>query len=135
MGWHLRTHYADDLVIVAFDFYQGGFRAVTQTSSGGHTGLANHTVGPAPAGSYEYYFHSAGMERMVLDTRNVNMETASTSWLAGPHLMRSIDAAFMPSNPNAYLYPVSLPSLYDIVVYFDNTSAAVGLPFIPPNVW
>jgi erythromycin esterase len=135
MGWHLRTHYSDDLVIVGFDFNQGGFRAVTQTSSGGYSGVANQTVGPAPAGSYEHYFHSAEMERMVLDTRGVNMGTASTSWLAGPHLMRSIGAAFAPTNPGAYLYSVSLPSLYDLVVYFENASAAVGLPYTPPSGW
>ena len=135
MGWHLRKHYSDDLVIVGFDFYQGSFRAVTQTSSGTYSGLANHTVGPAPGDSYEYFFHSAGREQMVLDTRNVDMGTASTSWLAGPLLMRSIGAVFMPTNPGTYLYQVSIPSRYDLVIYFDNTSAAVGLPFNPPSEW
>ena len=135
MGWHLRRHYGDDLVIAGFDFYQGGFRAVTRTGTGGYSGVNNHTVGPAPVGSYEYYFHSAGMERMVLDTRNVDMGTASTSWLAGPWLMRSIGAVFTPTNPGAYLYQVSIPSRYDLVIYFGNTSAAVGLPFNPPSQW
>jgi len=135
MGWHLRKHYSDDLVIVGFDFYQGGFRAVTQTSSGTYSGLADHTVGPPPAGSYEYFFHSAGMERMVLDTRNVDFGAVSTSWLAGPRLMRSIGAVFAPTNSGAYLYQVSIPARYDLVIYFDNTSAAVGLPYDPPSGW
>jgi erythromycin esterase len=135
MGWHLRRHYSDDLVIVGFDFYQGGFRAVTRTSSGTYSGVANHTVGPAPEGSYEYYFHSAEMEQMVLDARNVDPGTASTSWLFGPRLMRSIGAVFAPANPGAYLHQVSIPSRYDLVINFDNTSAAVGLPYDPPNEW
>jgi erythromycin esterase-like protein len=135
MGWHLRKHYSDDLVIVGFDFYQGGFRAVTRTSSGAYSGVANHTVGPAPAGSYEHYFHSAGKDQMVLDTRNVDLNAAATSWLAGPLLMRSIGAIFTPTNPGAYLYQVSIPSRYDLVIYFDHTSAAVGLPYNPPSEW
>jgi erythromycin esterase-like protein len=122
-------------VIVGFDFYQGGFRAVTGTGSGGLAGLANHTVGPAPAGSYEHYFHSAGLERMVLDTRTVDLGTTATSWLAGPHLMRSIGAVFTPATPGAYLYQVSIPSWYDLIIFFDNTSAAAGLPFDPPSGW
>jgi len=135
MGWHLRTHYSNDLVIVGFDFYQGGFRAITQTSSGTFSGLADHTVGPPPGGSYEFFFHTAGMDRMVLDTRNVDLGTDSTSWLIGPRLMRSIGAAFTPTNPGAYLYQVSIPSRYDVVIYFDHTSPAVGLPYLPPNEW
>lgn len=135
MGSHLRTHYSDEMVIVGFDFYQGGFRAVTQTSSGTLSGLANHTVGPPPGGSYEFFFHAAGMERMVLDTRNVDLGTDSTSWLMGPRLMRSIGAAFTPTNPGAYLYQANIPSWYDLVIYFDNTTAAVGLPYAPPDEW
>ena len=135
MGWHLRAHYSDDLVTVGFDFYQGGFRAVHQTSNGGYAGVTNHTVGPAPVDSYEHYFHAAGKEQMILDIRSVDLTTASTSWLAGPLLMRSIGAVFAPTNPGAYLYPVTIPSRYDLVIFFDDTSAAEGLPYNPPNSW
>jgi len=135
MGWHLRRHYSDDMVIVGFDFYQGGFRAVTQTGTGSYSGLNEHTVGPPPARSYEYYFHSAGMERMVLDTRDVDFSSLATSWLAGPRLMRSIGAVFTPTYPNGYLYQVSIPSRFDLIIYFDLTTAAVGLPYNPPQEW
>jgi len=135
MGWHLRNHYAGAMVIAGFDFYQGGFRAVTRQSDGSYTGLADHAVGPPPTRSYEYYFHSAGMERMVLDVRNLDLATATTSWLAGPRLMRSIGAVFTPTNPGAYLYEVSVPSRFDLIIYFENTSAAVGLPYDPPSEW
>jgi erythromycin esterase len=135
MGWHLRQFYSDDMVIAGFDFYQGGFRAVTQSIGGSYAGVADHMVGPAPTGSYEHYFHSAGMERMVLDVRNVDLGTAATTWLAGPRLMRSIGAVFAPTNAGAYLYEVSVPSRYDLIIYFENTSAALGLPYHPPNEW
>jgi erythromycin esterase len=135
MGHHLRGEYGDDMVIVGFDFYQGEFRAVTALPGGSYGSLAVHSVGVPPRLSYEYYFHSAGLERLILDLRGVDMATTATSWLAGPRKMRSIGAVFAPSNPAVYLYDVSLPSRYDLVIYFDNTRAAIGLPYQPPDVW
>jgi erythromycin esterase len=135
MGHHLRSEYGDDMVIVGFDFYQGEFRAVTGLPGGSYGSLQVHSVGVPPRFSYEYYFHSAGFERLMLDLRGVAMGTTATSWLAGPRKMRSIGSVFTPSNPAIYLYDVSLPSRYDLVIYFDDTRAAIGLPYQPPDVW
>ncbi|MGD2122593.1 MAG: erythromycin esterase family protein, partial [Gemmatimonadota bacterium] len=44
MGYHLQQHYGDEMVIAGFDFYQGGFQAITQSSSGTYTGLDEHSV-------------------------------------------------------------------------------------------
>jgi erythromycin esterase len=135
MGWHLRRHYGSEMVIVGFDFYQGGFRAVTRLSDGSYSTLANHSVGSPPSKSYEYYFHRAEMDRMILDVRGVDFSTPATSWLAGPRLMRSIGAVFTPSSPGLYLTEVSIPASYDLIIYFSNTSPAVGLPYDPPHSW
>lgn len=135
MGRHLRRHYSDDMVIVGFDFYQGGFRAVTGLGDGIFTRLEDHSVGAPPEGSYEYYFNAAGMDRMVLDLRSVDLYTPATSWLAGPRLMRRIGSVYQPTNPNAYLSPVSITAKYDLIVYFHETAAAVGLPYNPPASW
>jgi erythromycin esterase len=135
MGYHLRQHYGAEMVIAGFDFYQGGFQAITRSSSGTYTGLNDHTVGPPPVTSYEHYFHSGGMERMVLDVRPVNLGTTATSWLAGPRLMRSIGAVYTPTNPGAYLYEVRIPAFYDLIIYFDATTSAMGLPFQYPDGW
>ncbi len=135
MGYYLRKHYSDDLVIAGFDFFQGGFRAVTYLGYSGYGGVENHAVGPAQPHSYEDYFHSAGMDRFVLDVRGVGLGTPSTSWLAGPRGMRSIGSVFSPTNADAYSRDVSVPSFYDLVIYFDSTTAAVGLPFRYPDSW
>jgi hypothetical protein len=84
---------------------------------------------------YEAYFHLAGMERMILDVRGVNLGTSATSWLAGPRKMRSVMAVFAPHSPNSSMSLVSIPAVYDMIIYFDNTSAAVGLPFQYPTEW
>ena len=135
MGHHLRSEYGDDMVIVGFDFYRGEFRAITALPGGSYGSLDVHSVGVPPRLSYEYYFHSAGLDRLILDLRGVDMGTTATSWLTGPRKMRSIGAVFAPSNPAVYLYDVSLPSRYDLVIYFDDTQAAIGLPYQPPDVW
>jgi erythromycin esterase len=135
LGHYLREEYGDDMVIVAFDFYQGEFRAVTELPSGDYKGLEVHSVDEPPRLSYEYYFHSAGLERLILDLRGVNMGIPATSWLAGPREMRSIGAIFTPSNPEKYFHECRLPSIFDLVIYFDHTQAAVGLPFRYPNDW
>jgi erythromycin esterase len=135
MGHHLRTEYGDDMVIVGFDFYRGEFRAVTMLSSGSYGSLTEHSVGAPPTLSYEYYFHSAGLDRFILDLRGVDLGTSATSWLAGPRKMRSIGSVFAPSSPGNYLYDVSLPTRYDLIIYFDNTRAAIGLPYQPPDAW
>ena len=135
MGHHLRTEYGDDLVVMGFDFYEGDFRAVTVLAGGSFAGLEVHTVGAPLRESYEYYFHSAGLERLILDLRGIDLTTPATSWLAGPRKMRSIGAAFMPTSPQRYFYDVSLPTRYDVIIYFDDTHAARGLPREPPTVW
>jgi erythromycin esterase len=135
MGYYLRRHYADDLVIAGFDFYQGGFRAVTYIRYNVYGGVENHTVGPPLPHSYEDYFHSAGMDRFVLDLRGVGLGSSATTWLAGPRLMRSIGSVFSPTNPDSYFREVSIPSYYDLIIYFDSTTAAVGLPFQYPDSW
>ncbi len=135
MGHHLRGAYGDDMVIVGFDFYQGEFRAGTIYANGSRGPWDVHSVGVPPKFSYEYYFHSAGLERLILDLRGVNMETPATSWLAGPRNMRWIGSGFWTNSPERHFTRISLPSHYDLVIYFDYTQAAVGLPFRYPNDW
>jgi len=135
MGHHLRAEYGDEMVIVGFDFHHGSFRAVTVTPSGGYGPLMDHSVGQPPPSSYEYYFHAAGYERFLLDLREVDTATPATSWLAGHRLMRSIGAVFTPTRPEDYFYEVTLPTRFDLIIYFDATSAAIGLPYDPPGSW
>ena len=72
---------------------------------------------------------------MILDVGRVDLATPATSWLAGPRLMRSIGSVYSPASPGAYLTSLSIPARYDLIIYFHNTSAAVGLPYNPPASW
>ena len=133
MGSHLRARYGSDLVSVGFDFYQGSFQAMTVRDA--EHMLRTHTVGPPPLYSYEYYFYGAGMPRMFLGLRGIDLGTPATSWLAGPRAFRSIGAVYNPSNANWYFYQPRLPEEYDLIIYFEETEAVVGLPFWYPDSW
>ena len=135
MGSHLHAEYGDDMVIVGFDFYQGSFQAITISGSGQYLGLDVHHVGPPPSDSYEAYFSDAKLSLMILDLRGIQFNSPETSWLEGPRAHRSIGAVFMPSHPEYYFYDARMPQEYDVVIYFQDTQAALGLPYNPPNDW
>lgn len=135
MGHHLRKEYGGDLVIVGFDFFVGEFQAITISDAGTMMGLNVHSVEPPPRGSYEYYFHGAGFQRFVLDTRGVPLEGPGTSWLAGPRRMRFIGAGYNASSQQYYFKELSLPTQFDAVIYFDRTDAAIGFTRVFPDSW
>ncbi len=123
MGTYLTQTYAGDLVIFGFDFYAGSFNAVNMTAEG-YGGLIRHTIGGAPEGSYEQYFHAAGRPRMIVPLRGT-----VPAWLAGPRTLRSIGAVYSADYDNRFYFTASLPSLYDAVIFFDQTTASALLPF------
>ncbi|HET7232042.1 MAG TPA: erythromycin esterase family protein [Longimicrobium sp.] len=117
MGSHLRARFGAEMRVLGFRFYQGTFNAVNLDAQS----FGAHTFGPAPAGSYESYFHSAGLPRFILDLR-VDTSTPATSWLAGPRLVREVGCCVRPSLPNFANQTMSLPSAYDAIIFFDNTT-------------
>jgi hypothetical protein len=42
---------------------------------------------------------------------------------------------YTPTNPSLYLYQARIPAFYDLIIYFDGTTPAVGLPFQYPSSW
>jgi erythromycin esterase len=135
MGSHLQEEYGDDLVVVGFDFYHGSFRAVTYLGGGSYGSLTTHSVVLPPLRSYEYYYHSAGVPRFILDLQGINFSTSATSWLPGPRQMRSIGAVFQPGAEHLYFYDARQPEEYDLIIYFEGTTVARGLPYQPPGSW
>jgi erythromycin esterase len=114
MGAHLRQQFGDAMRVMGFSFYQGSFTALNLEIS---NGLGTYSFGPAPAGGYEHFFHAAGLPRFILDLRGANQE-----WLTGPLQVREIGCCVRPSTPAFGIRPVSLPALYDAIIFFDNTT-------------
>jgi erythromycin esterase len=122
MGAWLRKQYGDALVSFGLTFYSGSFNALTMKGPDQFGGLAVHQVGPPPDNSYEHYFHSAGLARFLLDLRGIQPDTPATEWLFGPYLLRHIGAAYSAANPEASFQAMALPKVFDVIIYFEDTS-------------
>jgi erythromycin esterase len=125
MGRVLRSVYGREMVVLGFDFGFGSFNAVqynlaTSQATGSPT---RFEVEPPPSDSYEYTFEAASLPRFFLDMRDY------PAWLLGPLRFRSIGAVYDQSSPLSYFAPVPLPSMFDVVIYFQNTSPSTLLPF------
>jgi len=132
MGQALRQVYGSQMVVVGSCFGSGSFTAVT-LSGNTPQGLATQTVGVPVQDSYEDYFLNSGIPRFILDLRNRDLSQPNTSWLAGPRLFRSIGSGFNPASPSSYFYQESLPTEFDLMIFFDRTNATQVLPFNYPS--
>jgi len=126
MGSHLRDIYGDEMIVVGFAFYEGEFTAIKlhQNSFGR---LSKHTAPPAIEESYEWYFHSAGIPRMIINLKDISNSTDNVGWLIEPHKFRSIGSAYDETIPDSYFYTTSITQEFDIIIYFDETTPSILL--------
>jgi erythromycin esterase len=132
MGYHLDTALGKQQVVGGFAFGGGAFTAVTQSGES-FQGRNTHRADELVAMSYEHIFSTARMPRFILDLRNRDARAAGTSWIQGPRVRRTIGCCY---NPAAYLgYWVSsrLSAEFDLMMYFDQTTATRVLPFQFPT--
>jgi erythromycin esterase len=131
MGTHLRETYGDKMVVIGFSFYQGSFhsRLLADTAQMGDEpgDLTEFAVALPPQDSYESYFRSTDLPRFFLDLRQLPSDPAVRNWLSMPHSFRSIGAAYRPSTPEDFIDPTLLTDLYDIMIYFQDTSPSLIL--------
>ncbi len=85
--------------------------------------LTDHYAEQPPQNSYEYYFHKAGLPQYFLNLRGIQ-RGPFTEWLLKPQLFRSIGAVYSDSNPSDYFMKLDLTNVFDVIVYFEHTSAS-----------
>jgi erythromycin esterase len=120
MGAYLRERYGDQMVVFGFSFYQGSFTTVDS--------LTAFSVELPPENSYEYYFRSAELPRFFLDLRGLPSDSPATNWLLTSHPFRHIGARYYnPSTPEDFFLSGILPHMFDVIIYFQNTSASLRL--------
>jgi erythromycin esterase-like protein len=73
------------------------------------------------------------MPRFFLDLRNRSTVSDTPSWLPGPRSALSIGAVYSDATPDSYYYQARLPAEYDVVIFLDQTTASVPLPFNYPQ--
>ncbi len=128
MGGYLRSWYGDQMVVFGFDFYLGSFNAVT--NHGGVYGALTAFRAENPySDSYEYVFRGSNVPRFFLDLRDPSSPPAVGSWILGPRQLRHVGATYDDIYRRLYFYSTQLPKEFDVVVYFQDTSPSVLLPF------
>jgi erythromycin esterase len=105
--------YGSQMVVFGFGFNRGSFQAVS--ANGG--GLQNFTVQPAP-GSFDAIMGAAGLPLFALDLRK------APAALRAPLQSRQIGAVFANEKDENYRTRVPVPSLFDILLFVENTTAA-----------
>ena len=76
-------------------------------------------------GTVEYVLHSTGMPKFILDMRQASPNDPGSSWLFGTTQYRYIGAL----KQDGFLYTNQLTTDYDVLIFFDQTSPSVLLPF------
>lgn len=115
MGWHLDQWYGKQQVVIGFTATGGEYTAM---SSGG--GLrSDHKLQEPIAGSFEEFFHAAGVPSYLVDLRQADAGDAACSWLTETRPMRSIGALEM----SHQFAPAPAQKLYDLLIHFETTSA------------
>ena len=114
MGQELHDMYGAQMVVLGFAFNRGSFQAIG--ARGG--GLQNFTVAPAPAGSFDALLATAGIPLLALDMRNAPPPLRET------RQTRQIGAVFSNETETNYLARVSAPSIFDAILFVENTTAA-----------
>jgi hypothetical protein len=65
---------------------------------------------------------------MFLDLRNIGAGSVATDWILGRHPMRTITAAYDDTKPDYFYMEVSLPTLFDAVVYVQDSTPSLLIP-------
>jgi erythromycin esterase-like protein len=114
MGAALRTRYNDKLFVFGSAFSAGSFQAIPM--GGGQ--LKDFTVPPAPTGSLDATFSTAGIPAFAIDLRQ------APEWFHQPHASRHIGAMYPDGAPYAFLEDIIAPDAYDAILFIQQTTAA-----------
>ncbi len=117
MGQHLDKRYRDDYLAMGFATRRGEYFA------GGSKQLASHTLQKPPDDSIEHFLHAAGEPRLILDIRQASPGSPASGWLCVYRPFRSLGALAM----KRQFHDTNVQQLYDVLIYIEDTTAAVQL--------
>lgn len=118
MGKYLYEKFENDIFVFGLLFGEGNYTAR------GQDGLGSYGTSLPEPGSYEDAFRKTGIQRFILDFRNIAYSPFSR-WLNEEMNFRSIGAMAM----DYAFFRTVLPRQFDAVIYFDKTTPSKLLPF------
>jgi erythromycin esterase-like protein len=123
MGAHLARDFGDAYLPIGFAARSGRYYAV------GDKGMGDHDLHEPPPGSIESYFAATGKPRLILDLRPAEQGSRESGWLTEKRQLRSIGAKAMEQQ----FHTKTVTESFDVLIYFDETTAAVQLGSQPGN--
>jgi erythromycin esterase-like protein len=114
MGEELHDMYGFQMVVFGFAFNRGSFQAVDARARR----LQNFTVAAAPSGSFDALLGAAGIPIFALNLRQ------APAWLREERLTRRIGSMFATDLETNYAMKVSVPTIFDAILFVENTTAA-----------
>jgi erythromycin esterase len=111
MGGYLQKAFGSDYYNFGFAFNEGKYIAH------GDNGLTAYDAVPSEPGSFEYFFHSAGIEKGMLDLHKASKQDQGSSWLLEPLELRDIGAMATDG-----FHPASPTKEFDALIYIDKTT-------------
>jgi erythromycin esterase len=124
MGQHLDETFGRGQVVVGTSFDRGAFQARDYPTGA----LADHSVGPAAAETFDAVLAQAGRPLFALDLASAPHQGAVAAWLAAEIPMRSIGGIFGFEAHNrygvVYAQTVAPRRQFDVVAFIAETTAA-----------
>ena len=122
MGDYLHQQYGDQMVVFGFLFYHGSFHAL---GVGSQNVIKTFHAAEPPGDSYPFFFQATGLPRFFLDMRSARADSPDQEWLFTPHASYQVGAMYNPNNPPFFTVP--LAKMFDVVIYFKDTTPSVLL--------
>ncbi|MBY0502889.1 MAG: erythromycin esterase family protein [Bryobacteraceae bacterium] len=124
-GSYLSRWYGPDYFVIGFAFHRGQYSAVSVLPNGNFGPLRrdNEATVSFP-GSAEYVFHQTGLPRFILDLRQARPGNPGAWLLSGPEFREIGSVA-----TDGFAVRSTLTRDYDALIYFDQTSPSMLLPF------
>jgi erythromycin esterase len=123
MGMHLRNTYEDDLVVIGFGFATGSFDAIGSSITGTSLGYGVYSIESPLSNGHETYLLTANLPRFILDLRPMQIDPLLADWFHEPRWLTSFGMGYVVGNPTANADLVVLPDKFDILIFFEKTTA------------
>lgn len=125
LGQLMRQQVGEEALLVGFTTYTGHVSAASEWDAA----VEHKWVRPALGDSYEYLFHSTGLDRFFLPLAG---ERAAR--LRETFLERAIGVIYLPQTERAsHYFDASIANQFDAVFHLDETSALE--PLEKPEIW
>ena len=126
MGSYLRQVYGNGYYALGATFGQGAFQSMNMDPEDQQRkGLIEFSLGPAEAGSIDWYFALPKMKDYLVDFRSSPKTPEITQWLNTSHMIRSIGSGFSYKWPWwQYTEPTVLQKRFDGMVFIEAVTRA-----------